>query len=503
MMNDLEIKHSLRVEPYPYQVEGIRRGLEWKRLFIGDEPGLGKTLQSVGVVNAAGAWPLLVICPSSLKINWQREIEKFTGVRALVLDNATRSSFPYLLRMGMYQAAVVNYESLRKYFVWDIHTEGSREFRLRDVVFSDAVSLFRSVIIDECHRVKDPQAQQTIFTKGIATGKEYVIMLSGTPVVNKAEDLVAQLSIMDRLKEFGGRARFMADFDGDGADLSALSRLLYERCMIRRQKAKVLTQLPAKTRTDLFVEIANREEYDLAAADLAAYLRLYAGCDDREVRRKMRMEALVRFMTLRSLAAKGKVKQAVDFIRTFLGAGNPLIVFCSLHEIVDELTKAFPDAVTVTGRDTMTDKQAAVDDFQSGRARLIICSIKAAGVGLTLTASSNVAFIELPWTYADCCQCEDRAHRIGQKDNVTCYYLLGRGTIDSVLYAIIHRKKTVASQIMASDDDIPNDSKYFDELVTQFLAESREQEPGLSPLSTEGAPQGAAGDTQSQEIQTL
>ena len=103
-------------------------------------------------------------------------------------------------------------------------------------------------------------------------------------------------------------------------------------------------------------------------------------------------------------------------------------------------------------------------------------------MGLTLTASSNVAFIELPWTYADCCQCEDRAHRIGQKDNVTCYYLLGRNTIDTVLYRIIHRKKSIANEIMASSDDIPQDTQYFDELMeaffhpTLFQEQSKKQE---------------------------
>ena len=117
-------------------------------------------------------------------------------------------------------------------------------------------------------------------------------------------------------------------------------------------------------------------------------------------------------------------------------------------------------------------KQAAVDAFQQREdVQLIICSIKAAGVGLTLTASSNVAFVELPWTYADCCQCEDRAHRIGQKDNVTCYYLLGRGTIDHKLYNIIHNKKAIANSIMASDDEIPTDRLYFEELASTLLNE--------------------------------
>lgn len=412
------LKHNLRVEPYEYQKEGILFGLKRRRLLIGDEPGLGKTLQSIGIVDTAAAYPCLVICPSSLKINWQREFEKFTDKKALVLDNATRASWPYLLGMGMFHVAIVNYESLRKFFVWDI--KGGKTFTLKDVVFSRDINVFRSVIMDESHRLKDPAAQQTMFTRGIVEGKEWRILLSGTPVVNHAKDLVAQLAIMGRLvSDFGGRGKFLADY-GENENLSELSDKLYDTCMIRREKAKVLTELPDKQRTDLYVEISNRDEYDLAAADLAAYLREYTECTDREIRRKMRMEALVKFMTLRSLASKGKVRQATDFIKNFLANGKPLIVFCSLKEIVKALQKQFPDAVRVTGDDNTAEKQAAVDAFQSGESRLIICSIKAAGVGLTLTASSNVAFVEFPWTYADCCQCEDRAHRIGQKNNVNC-----------------------------------------------------------------------------------
>ena len=464
------LKHNLKIEPYPYQREGICFGLDKKRLLIGDEPGLGKTLQSIGIVDTANAYPALVVCPSSLKINWQREFEKFTDKKALVLDNATRTAWPYFLQIGMFHVAIVNYESLRKYFVWDIQGGSRGGFRLKDVVFNDAVKVFRSIIIDESHRIKDPSVQQTIFTRGIADGKDFRILLSGTPVVNRAEDLVSQLSIMGRLQEFGGRAKFLADY-GENDNLDDLSRRLYDRCMIRREKAKVLTQLPDKTRTDLYVEISNREEYALAEADLAGYLRQYTECTDRDIRRKMRMEALVKFMTLRSLSAKGKVGQAVDFVRVFLASGKPLILFCSLHEIVDQLCREFPGAVTVTGHDSAIAKQQSVDAFQSGETSLVICSIKAAGVGLTLTASSNVAFIELPWTYADCCQCEDRAHRIGQKDNVTCYYLLGQRTIDTVLYRIIHRKKLIASRIMAADDDIPTDEMYFNELKNAFLSD--------------------------------
>jgi len=461
----------LKVKPYGYQQDGIRYGLGRKRLIIGDEPGLGKTLQSIGIVDAANAYPCLVICPSSLKINWQREFDKFTDKHALILDNNTRTTWPYLLQMRMHHAAIVNYESLRKYFVWDI--KAGKNFRLKDVVFCPQIKMFKSIIIDESHRVKDPSAQQTIFTKGIASGKPYIILLSGTPVVNRPEDLVAQLSIMERLTEFGGKQKFLECYCNDGLpdtnNLPELSSRLYSSCLIRREKAKVLTELPDKTRCDLYVEISNREEYDLAQSNLAQYLQEYKQCTDREIRRKMRMEALVRFMELRSLSAKGKVAQAVEFARNFLESGKQLILFCSYHEVVDMLCNAFPDAVRITGRDSMAERQSAVDRFQSGQARLIICSIKAAGVGLTLTAASDVAFIEQCWTYADCCQCEDRAHRIGQKDSVTCYYLLGVGTIDRALYNIVQRKKSIASQIMASDDNVPNDEKYFDELMAEFL----------------------------------
>lgn len=462
------LRHNLRVEPYDYQKEGILYGLRHRRILIGDEPGLGKTLQSIGIVDTAAAYPALVICPSSLKINWQREFQKFTSRRALILDNATRTSWPYLLAIGVFDVAIVNYESLRKYFVWEIKTR-RKTFSLRDIVFTDDTSIFRSVIIDESHRVKDPAAQQTMFAYGIARNKPYRILLSGTPVVNHARDLVTQLSILGRLiPDFGGRTQFLARY-GENRNLPELSARLYDTCLIRREKAKVLTQLPDKQRTDLIVEISNREEYDLADRDLAAYLRQYTQCTDRDIRRKMRLKALVRFMTLRSLAAKGKVEQAADFISNFLASGRPLILFCSLRQIVSDLQQRFPGSVRVTGSDTAAEKQAAVDAFQSGQAQLIICSIKAAGVGLTLTAASDVAFLEFPWTYADCCQCEDRAHRIGQKSAVTCYYLIGRQTIDPVLYDIIHRKRTIANTIMACDDEIPTDRQYFDQLINSYL----------------------------------
>ena len=461
--------YGLTVTPYEYQKEGIRKGLEWKRMLIGDEPGLGKTLQSIGIVHSANAYPALVICPASLKINWQREWERFTGRKALILSNATAPSWSYMVQMHIFDVVICNYESLRKYFVFDI--KGDRKnVRLANIIANPAIKMFRSLIVDESHRVKDSSAQQTVFTKMLSIGREYVLLLSGTPVVNKPSDLLTQLSIIGRLAEFGGMGQFLAryEIDGKGANLEELKQKLYETCMVRREKRKVLTELPDKTRVDLVVPIGNKEEYETCYNSLKKYLEVYTECEDWEIRRKMRMEMLVRFMTLRSLSGKGKVDAVIDFVRTFTDGGQKIVLFCSLHDIVDRLRGEFGDerAAFITGRESATQKQEAVDRFQTDAACTIaVCSIKAAGVGLTLTAASTVCFIEFPWTYSDCCQCEDRCHRIGQKENVTCYYMIGDGTIDGRLYGIIQDKRSVAAQIVGEGDEIPTEKAYFDEII--------------------------------------
>lgn len=117
------------------------------------------------------------------------------------------------------------------------------------------------------------------------------------------------------------------------------------------------------------------------------------------------------------------------------------------------MKKLFPDAVTVTGEDNAIQKQAAVDAFQNDpNCRLIILNYKSGGTGLTLTASSRVAFIEFPWTFSDCEQAEDRAHRNGQKNNVNCYYFLGKDTIDEYMYEVIQTKKSIANGVTGTDD---------------------------------------------------
>ena len=453
---DLTIPHSLKIQPYPYQLKGIARGLELKRFMNCDEPGLGKTLQSIATINLANAFPCLVICPSSLKINWQREWEKFTDKKAMVLTDKVRDTWTFFYQTGMHQVFIVNYESLKKYFVQRI--KKAEGWTLRDVEFRNSINLFKSVIIDESHRCKSASTQQAKFCKGICTGKEWVIELTGTPVVNRPKDLIPQLAILNRMDDFGGYKPIVNRYCSGQREASNLKELnfnLWKYCMFRREKSLVLTDLPDKIRQVNTCEITNRKEYMDAERDLIMYLQKYKDADDEKIEKALRGEVMVRINILRQISARGKVRDVIEFVKDFRENGKKIILFCSLHEVVDQLKRYFPTAVSVTGRDSQDEKQRAVDAFQNNpKADIIICSIKAAGVGLTLTASSNVAFVEFPWTYADCCQCEDRAHRIGQKDSVTCYYFLGRRTIDEKVYRIIQEKKNIANAVTGSTEDI-------------------------------------------------
>jgi len=185
------------------------------------------------------------------------------------------------------------------------------------------------------------------------------------------------------------------------------------------------------------------------------YLREYKQASDEKIQKSMKGEVMVRINVLRQISARGKVLAVADYVNSLLEQDEKVILFLHLHEVGDEFRKLFPKAVAVTGLDSKEARQIAVDRFQTDpTCTLIICSIKSGGVGLTLTASSNVVFVEFPWHFADCEQCEDRAHRIGQVDSVTASYFLGKHTIDEKIYDIIQKKKDMASTITGSTEQV-------------------------------------------------
>ena len=461
-MPELKVPSNMVLEPYEYQKQGIAYALEKKRCIMGDEPGLGKTAQAIGTMTASGAWPVLVICPASLKENWRREFKKFGDVNAIILNDANKNTWQYFYESKkkngepLVKAFIVNYESLKKFFVLRIKRQ--QRFTLKSVEFDKRIDLFKSVIIDESHKCKSSRTQQSKFVQGICKGKEYILELTGTPVVNNNEDLIQQLNILGRLEDFGGYKKFEERYCGGANKSSHIKELNYylnKFCFFRRQKKDVLKWLPEKTRVTLVTDIDNRNEYNTAKRDVIKYLKDWKKADDDKLQRAIRGAVMVKMGILKQISSKGKTKAAIEFIHNMIDGGEKLIVFCFLKQVVQELKKEFPKAVTVTGDDNEKEKQRSVDSFQSDPdTKLIILNYRSGGTGLTLTAASNVLFVEFPWTYADCCQAEDRAHRNGQKNAVTCTYLLGKDTIDEYMYNLIQTKKDIANGVTGTDDTV-------------------------------------------------
>ena len=474
---ELTVPHNLLIEPYQYQKEGIAYAIDKKRCILGDEQGLGKTVEAIGLLTATRAFPALVICPASLKINWQRELKKFGGLTAVILDDKNRASWQrfWLLKKqdgnAFADVFICNYESLRKFFVRKVRREG--RFTLKSVDFDERINLFRTVIIDESHKCKTSSTQQSKFVQGIAMGKEYILELTGTPVVNNNIDLIQQLTIMDRLGDFGGYTKFMARYCAGmnkSSHLKELNYLLRKNCFVRRLKKDVLTQLPEKTRSYLITDIDNMKEYHEAERDIIKYLVKYQDADDEKIQRTIRGAIMVKMGVLKQISARGKIASAVDIIHNTIDGGDKLIVFCFLKEVVAALKAEFPKAVTVTGDDNDKQKQSSVDRFQQDdNCKLIILNYRSGGTGLTLTAASNVLFVEFPWTYSDCCQAEDRAHRNGQKNAVTCTYLLGDGTIDEYMYNLIQTKKDIANGVTGTVENVDEKISRSDELLNAAL----------------------------------
>ncbi|MDR1884269.1 MAG: DEAD/DEAH box helicase [Prevotella sp.] len=452
---DIPLKRQL----FSYQRQGVAYALQQKKVIVGDEMGLGKTAQAIATVIAAQAFPCLIICPSSLKINWEREFQMWGSHRATILSDSIKDTWPTLYQMQYADIFIVNYESLKKYFVAEINQpvkDGKKvPLRLNHIKFKANIKLFKSIICDESHKLKDIATQQAKFTKGIASGKEYILLLTGTPVVNKPEDLISQIGILDRINDFGGYQNFVRNYCDNNDRYRELNWLLKKNCYYRREKSEVLKELPPKMRQIVLCDITTRKEYNDAMSDLEDYLKRYRQATDAQIQKSMKGEIMVRIGILKNIAARGKIKDAIEYVSDVIDSGEKLILFTHLREVQDMIVKSFPAAVTIFGDDDTATRQRNVDRFQNDpKVQLIVCSIKAAGVGITLTASSRVAFLELPWHPADCDQAEARAHRIGQANSVQCIYLLGKDTIDEHIYEIINKKRDMSNQITGARDEV-------------------------------------------------
>jgi len=480
--------------PYPFQNNCIARGIQLKKFINACQPGLGKSCMAIGTVLGlekigTQSFPCLVICPSSLKENWSREFEKkFSNKRTIILTDQNKNTWHQYYRMGMADVFIVNYESLRKYFVISISTKKNEKFKLEDINFNPTIRMFKSVIIDELHRLKDPTIATSRIARGITFGKEIIIGLTGTPVVNKPRDLISQLQIIEQLNLFGGEKYFLDRYCEGGVgrgNLAELNGKLNRHCFFRKEKKDVLKDLPDKINEVFNCDISTRDEYDLASKDIKKYLQSI-GYTDKQVDKSMEGEIMVQIGKLKAISARGKLHDAIEHIQEVVDAGEKIVVFIHQKFMAEAMMKAFPNSVCVRGQqlDPETGKekpqssairQAAVDkfqmcnrcnvkqedhdkvkdhDFEPNNVNVMVASIKAAGVGITLTAASRLIFLELPWHPADVEQCSDRIHRITQKNAAQIGFFLGKNTIDEDIYKLIEEKRKVADAITGTVTDI-------------------------------------------------
>lgn len=422
----------------PYQRAGVAYASTVGRCLIADQMGLGKTVEAIATLEARDAFPAIIVCPASLKENWRRELNKWLPHRSVNIVSGKTD-------IVACDVNVVNYDILYKFVEPIKHLSPN------------------GVVLDESHYVKTGTSKRTKAAKEIAAAvpsSGSVLLLSGTPITNRPAELVSQLEIMGMLSRFGGKWAFLkrytgAHHNGFGWDTSGASNLtelntkLRQNCYIRRTKDEVLKELPEKSRNIVHLELTGTgaKEYRAAEDDLVLFLR------SNGYKTKDSSEHMARTQVLKRLAAWAKMDAVEEWIDSFLAScDRKLVVFAHNVDVVDHLANKYGN-YRVSGRDSMEERQAAVDAFQNDpKARVIVLNLQAGGVGITLTAGSDVVFVQMGWTPGEHDQAEDRCHRIGQKNNVQAWYLLASGTIDEDIYDLVDAKRAIVDAVTEGDE---------------------------------------------------
>jgi SWI/SNF-related matrix-associated actin-dependent regulator of chromatin subfamily A-like protein 1 len=455
---EIDLPRPAGLDYLPFQKAGIQYALARKNTLIGDEMGLGKTIMAIGVINADPTIAsVVIVCPKSLKLNWQRELEKWLA-RPMTIGVAN-GEFPAT------DIVIASYESVKK------HAE---QIQLKT---------WGACIVDEAHYIKNAKAQRSVAVKTIKATRK--IRMTGTPIVNRPAEL--HNIIEDMEPAFGSFFSFAKrycnahqngfgwDFSG-ASNLDELQRRLRETIMVRRLKADVLTELPRKIRQVVEVEAetaaqkkAVKREADTEAAHEAKLGKLRAAVELSKAESETIYKAAVARLNeavqvqfsemskLRHETAVAKIPAVIAHIANALDDNEEKIILAAHHhDVIDALVLAASEAgwnpVSITGDTNESDRQSAVDKFQTDpTCRLFVGSITAAGVGITLTASSHVIFAELDWVPGNVSQMEDRAHRIGQLNTVLIQHIVLNGSLDARMARMIIAKQTVIDSALDHD----------------------------------------------------
>lgn len=447
--HDGEVAVDLAQPLFPFQRAGVAYAIKQRRVIIGDEMGLGKTPQGIAVAVQAvnEKHKVLVVVPPSLRTNWVRSFKQFAPWLSVVVVKGSR--------VGAIPKADVVIIGDSNVDQWSIKLAGK----------------FGALIVDEAHRAKNAKSGRTkgiaYIAKSIPT-EGYVVLLSGTIIVNRPSELVAPLSIIDRLdRGFGGRNAFLFRYcdpihNGWGyvyngaSNTTELNDKLRGICYVRRNKSDVLKELPAKRRAQVAVEITEDDlaTYRHAENDFRDFVIANGGAEAWQ--KASKAEVITRLNALRKLLGIAKIPYVVEHVEELVAQGEKVIVFAHHRDVIAGLASALNKhgVVKVAGGLTDEQKQEAVDAFQQGDAKVFIGQFTSAGVGLTLTASSHVVFAEVPWTPAEAVQSEDRAHRIGQDNAVVAWWLLAVDdtseipTVDDRMWALLNSKHETVSAVL-------------------------------------------------------
>ena len=439
---------------FKHQEDGIKFLLKNKKCILADDMGLGKTYQSIVAALECGAERVLIICPSSLKINWMREVQNFCDDVSIISGNYWNPN----------RFTIVNYDILKNF-----HTvkERNKEYEdwelMRDIVEFNPDLL----ILDEAHYVKNHKSKRGAILKDLSKnfGCERVWLLTGTPIANRPMDYYNLLSIIDspitnnwvhyaktycdgmRFKK-GGRYIWVTKGASNLDELAAKTR----RTILRRKKEDVL-DLPEKLITPVYLELENVDGYKSVWEDYLEKRRV-------EGKKGNPARDLVEMTLLRTFIAMETVPYSIEKAEEALELNKKVIIFCNFNDEMDAFIRHFGNkCVCVRGGMSDKQKQLSVDRFQEDDScQVFVGQIKAAGVGLTLTEAEIVIMNSLDWVPGNHEQAEDRAYRIGQKETVNIYYMLMDDTIDTLVWDILNEKKKIIGTIMGEDD-----------LITEFL----------------------------------
>ena len=451
------IKHKLKRAKSGEQFRGKlmnfqKEGLDFLlkssgNALLADEMGLGKTVQTLSYVSTEKqTFPVLVVAPLVTLKNWEREIEKFLKKKSRngrIIESQSPSVTS--IRTGKSKELpktdiyVINYELLLK--------------RSEDI---EKVGI-RTIVCDEVHNLRSKTTQKYKAVKKLAAlpTVNYRIGLSGTPIYNRGSEIwpiidILKPGLLGSFKEFCEYFCYVND-KGKAIVLenkrASLRNELQKHVMLRRKKSDVLKELKDKVRYKEV--IASDTEFYLEELD-KIWKKLES--EQKEAQTEFSKSASYHraIQSERQIAGVAKLPHVINFVKNIMEIEESVVVFCHhkvIHKLLHESLQEF-SPVSIIGGQSDDTRQDQIDKFQKGESKLMIAGIRAGNVGINLTRAKYVIFAELDWSPAIHRQAEDRLHRIGQKNTVFAYYLIGNGTLDDHVASILVDKSYEIDAIM-------------------------------------------------------